>query len=162
MLAALGVIFLCVGTLLEVLDSSMAVLASLCVVVAVIEYGKGAPWMVYATISVLSFLIIPYNLPAIFFVFFFGFYPILKEKLDKKNKVIRWILKEIIFNVCLAIIIVLYMFFFFQGINIAIPLPWIIVIAVLLCEAVFILYDMAMTRIILFYIFNLRKRLKLK
>ncbi|MBE6533367.1 MAG: hypothetical protein E7678_00125 [Ruminococcaceae bacterium] len=162
MLAALGVIFLGIGALLEVLDISMAVIASFCVIIAVIEYGKGTPWMVYGAISILSFLLIPNKLPAIFFALFFGFYPIIKEKLERKNKVICWVLKEIIFNVCLAIIMLLYFLLFFQGFAIAIPLPWLIVAAVLLCEAIFVLYDIALTRIITFYVIKLRHRFKFK
>lgn len=162
MLVALGVIFLAIGALLEVLDISMAVIASICVIIAVIEYGKGAAWMVFAGISILSFLIVPSKLPAIFFTLFFGFYPILKEMLEKKNKLLCWVLKEIIFNVCLAVIIVIYLWLFFQGFSLAIPLPWLIVIAVLMCEVVFILYDIALTRMISFYILKLRKKLKFK
>ena len=163
MLAALGVIFLCLGALIEVLDISMAVIASFCVIIAVIEYGKGAPWMVYAAISVLSFLLIPTNLAVMFFALFFGFYPIIKEMLERKPKVLRWVLKELIFNVCLAIIITLYLLLFFQGLTFEkIPLPWLIVAAVLLCEVVFVIYDIALTRIITFYVLKLRHRLKLK
>ena len=58
MLVALGVIFLGIGALIEVLDISMAVIASLCVIIAIIEYGKGAPWMVYAATSILSLLLL--------------------------------------------------------------------------------------------------------
>ena len=162
MLAALGVIFLGIGSLLEVLDISMAVIASLCVIIAVIEYGKGAPWMVYAAISLLSLLLIPNRLPAIFFALFFGFYPIIKEKLERKSKVVCWLLKELIFNVCLAVIIALYFLLFFQGFSLNIPLHWLIVIVVLLCELVFILYDIALTRMISFYVINIRKRFKFK
>ncbi|MBR0449898.1 MAG: hypothetical protein IIX30_03685 [Clostridia bacterium] len=162
MLVALGVIFLGIGSLLEVLDISMAVIASLCVIIAVIEYGKGAPWMVYAAISLLSLLLIPNRLPAIFFALFFGFYPIIKEKLERKSKVVCWLLKELIFNVCLAIIVALYFLLFFQGFSLNIPLHWLIVIVVLLCELVFILYDIALTRMISFYVINIRKRFKFK
>lgn len=162
MLVAIGVIFLGIGSLLEVLDISMAVIASLCVIIAVIEYGKGAPWMVYAATSILAFLLIPNRLPAIFFALFFGFYPILKEKLERKRKIISWILKEIIFNVCLAVIIVIYLLLFYQGSSINIPLPWLIVLAVILCEAVFILYDIALSRMITFYVIKLRHRFKFK
>ena len=79
MLTALGVIFLGIGALIEVLDISMAVIASICVIIPMIEYGKGAPWMVYAAISVLSLLILPSKFPAALFALFAGFYPILKE-----------------------------------------------------------------------------------
>ena len=162
MLAALGVIFLGIGSLLEVLDISMAVIASLCVIIAEIEYGKGAPWMVYAAISILSFLLVPSKLPAIFFSLFFGFYPILKGKLERKPKIISWVLKEIIFNVCLAIIMVIYLLIFYQGTSLSIPFPWLIVLAILLCEGVFILYDIALTRMITFYVIKLRHRFKFK
>lgn len=164
MLVALGVILLGIGSLLEVLDISMAVIASLCVIIATIEYGKGAPWMVFGAISILSLLLIPNRLPAIFFTLFFGFYPILKELLERQKKIICWILKEIIFNVCLAIILVLYFLIFFQNTAFAIPIPtnWLIIIVIVLCEGVFILYDIALTRMISFYLFNLRKRFKFK
>lgn len=162
MLVALGVIFLGIGALLEVLDISMAVIASICVIIAVIEYGKGAPWMVYAAISLLSLLLIPNRLPAIFFALFFGFYPIIKEKLERKRKVVCWLLKELIFNVCLAVIVALYFALFFQGISLNIPLPWLIVAVILLCEVVFVIYDIALTRMIYFYVVNLRKRFKFK
>lgn len=162
MLTALGVIFLGIGALLEVLDISMAVVASFCVIIAVVEYGKGAPWMVYAAISILSFLLVPSKLPAIFFALFFGFYPILKGFLEARPKVVCWILKEVIFNVCLAAIILIYMFLFFQGVSLSIPLPWLLTAAVVLCEIVFVLYDIALTRIVSFYVIKLRKKFKFK
>ena len=162
MLTALGVIFLGIGAILEVLDISMAVIASFCVIIALIEYGKGSPWMVYAAISVLSFLILPSKLPALFFALFFGFYPILREKFERKNKLLRWILKELTFNVCLAVIITLYMLLFFESVSLAIPLPWLIVAAVVLCEIVFVMYDIALERLITFYVIKLRHRFKFK
>jgi hypothetical protein len=160
MLVALGVIFLGIGSLLEVLDISMAVIASLCVIIAVIEYGKSAPWMVYAAISLLSLLLIPNRLPAIFFALFFGFYPIIKEKLERLPRVISWLLKEIIFNVAFAIMAILVMFVFTIG-EVAIDLPYILGI-VFLGELTFVLYDIAMTRLISLYIFKLRARFRIK
>ena len=159
MLVALGVIFLGVGALLEVLDISMAVIASFCVIVAVVEYGKGAPWMVYAAISVLSLLLLPNKFPAALFALFAGFYPILKEKLERKNTVIRWILKELIFNISFAIIVLLYFFLFFKG---TIQVPWMIAVAIILAELVFILYDKAISKLITIYVMEFRHKFKFK
>ena len=136
MLSALGVILLYIGSIIDVLDISMAVLASLACIIAVIEYGKSAPWAIYGVTTVLSLILLPNKTPAVFYAVFFGFYPILKEKLERKPKLVCWMLKELVFNVCLAIIITLYMLLFFQGFSIAIPLPWLIVAAVLLCEVI--------------------------
>ena len=159
MLTALGVIFLGIGALIEVLDISMAVIASICVIIPIIEYGKGAPWMVYAAISVLSLLILPSKFPAALFALFAGFYPILKEKLERKNAVIRWILKELIFNISLAIIILLYFFLFFKG---TVQVPWMIAVAIVLAELVFILYDKAISKLITIYVMEFRHRFKFK
>lgn len=159
MLVALGVIFLGIGALIEVLDISMAVIASICVIIPMIEYGKGTPWMVYAAISVLSLLLLPNKFPATLFALFAGFYPILKEKLERKNTVIRWILKELIFNISLSIIVLLYFFLFFKG---TIQVPWMIAIAIILAEFVFILYDKAISKLIRIYVMEFRHRLKFK
>ena len=159
MLVALGVIFLGIGALIEVLDISMAVIASICVIIPMIEYGKGTPWMVYAAISVLSLLLLPNKFPVALFALFVGFYPILKEKLERKNTVIRWILKELIFNISLAIIVLLYFFLFFKG---TIQVPWMIAVAIILAELVFILYDKAISKLIRIYVMEFRHRLKFK
>jgi hypothetical protein len=159
MLVALGVIFLGIGALIEVLDISMAVIASICVIIPMIEYGKGTPWMVYAAISVLSLLLLPNKFPAALFALFAGFYPMLKEKLERKNTVIRWILKELIFNISLAIIVLLYFFLFFKG---TIQVPWMIAVAIILAELVFILYDKAISKLIRIYVMEFRHRLKFK
>lgn len=159
MLVALGVIFLGVGALVEVLDISMAVIASVCVIIPMIEYGKGTPWMVYAAISVLSLLLLPNKFPAALFALFAGFYPILKEKLERKNKVIRWVLKELIFNICLTVIVLLYFFLFFKG---TVQVPWMIAVAIILAELVFILYDKAISKIIRIYVMEFRHRFKFK
>ena len=170
MMVALGVVLLGIGSLFEVLDISMAVLASFCVIIAVIEYGKGAPWMVYAATSILALILIPNRLPAVFFTCFFGFYPILKDKLERKSKIFKWILKEIIFNVSLAAMMVIYFLLVPESLSaeslsipfINLPLPWLLAFFVLLCEIVFVLYDIALKRITIFYIVKLRHRLKLK
>ena len=70
----------------------MAVIASLFSIIAVIEYGKSAPWLVFATTSVLALIILPQNSSAWMYVLFFGYYAIIKEKLERRNKVVSWVL----------------------------------------------------------------------
>ena len=159
MFSALGVILLYLGSIVEVVDISMAVIASLFCVLAVIEYGKGAPWMVFLVTAVLSLLLLPNKSPAVYYAFFFGFYPILKAYFERLDKVRAWIFKEITFNVCLAVMIVLIKLLFMPSVSIPFMMY---VIAVLLCEGVFVLYDIALTRLITFYMFRLRHRFKFK
>jgi hypothetical protein len=160
MLSALGVILLYLGSIIEVLDISMAVIASLACIIAVIEYGKSAPWAIYGVTTVLSLILLPNKTPAVFYAIFFGFYPILKEKLEKLNKITSWVLKEITFNVCLVLMAFAAYFFITVGDNALLNSPIIIAGIALLAELVFILYDVALTRLISFYLVSLRHRFK--
>ncbi len=159
MLSALGVVLLYLGSVIEVVDLSMAVLASLACVFAVIEYGRSAPWLVFAVTAVLSVLLLPNKSPAVMYTLFFGYYPILKEKLEKLAKPLCWLLKEIVFNTALVLLLI------FMRSLLIIPAgisPVLYLIAIVLCEAVFILYDIAMTRLISFYVYKLRSRFNFK
>ena len=99
LLSALSVVLLYFGALFEVLDLSMAVLASLAVVVLVIEQGGAYPWLIYLVTTVLSLLLLPNKFPAVVYGCFMGFYPILKEKVERIPwQALRLILKLVIFN----------------------------------------------------------------
>ena len=159
MLAALGVVLLYIGSVIEVLDISIAVIVSLFCVFAVIEYGKAAPWMVFAVTSVLSAVLLPNKTPALMYALFFGYYPILKEKYEKKRTLIAWTLKEITFNIALVAVL-----FFGKNLvlgDVSIPIP-LYIIAVVVLEVVFVLYDFALTKLITYYLVSLRKRLRIK
>ncbi len=159
MLAALGVVMLYAGALIEVIDISMAVIASLLCVVAVIEYGGGAPWMIYGVTSVLSVLLLPNKTPAVLYALFFGFYPILKERFEKKPRVFAWVMKLLTFNLSL-IIMGAAAIYLTLGVNNSLLNPIYIGIVIVLSQAVFVLYDIALTRLISFYLVTLRKRFK--
>ena len=159
MFAALSVVMLYLGSLVELLDISMAVIASLLCVVAVIEYGKGAPWMIYGATAILSLVLLPNKTPAVLYAMFFGYYPILKEKFEKLPGVISWVLKEITFNLALIIMGVATVLIML-GVDNALVNPITVGIAVVLAEVVFVLYDIAMTRLISFYLINLRRRFR--
>lgn len=159
MLTAIGVVVLYLGSLIEVLDISMAVIASLFAVVAVIEYGGGAPWGVYAATAVLSAVLLPSKLPAAMYIAFFGFYPIVKEKLEKlRSKTLSWVIKVVLMNVCLAALLL--------------AVKWLMldpegtfvfeVIFIGLANVTFVVYDIALTRLITFYLVRLRPKLNFK
>ncbi len=159
MLCALGVVILWLGSFITVMDLSMAVIASLLCVVAVIEYGGAWPWMIYAATSVLSLVLIPNKEVASLYAIFFGFYPIIKEKLEKRSRVFAWVCKELIFLVALVSCFAVWKIFFPQDLMISIPIPlWVVLI--LMLELVFVLYDVALTRLISFYVYRLRQRFR--
>ena len=158
MLSALGVVMLSLGAVIEVIDISMAVIASLLCIIAVVEYGGSAPWLVYGVTSILSLILMPQT-PALFYALFFGFYPILKEKFEKRPRLISWVLKEITFNASL-VLMGLAAIYLVLGPNNSLVNPLYIGIVAALAELVFVLYDVALTRLISFYIISLRRRFK--
>ena len=171
MLAAMGVVMLAIGGLIEVLDLSMAALASFFCIFAVIEMGKGYPVMVYATTGVLAVLIMPQWLSGWFYLLFFGYYPIVKEKLERLPRAVAWILKLLVFNVAITVYAVICYFLFFGelellmnefstlfgGMNIG-GLLIFIVFAIL--NVVFVMYDFALTRLISLYLTRFRRRFR--
>ena len=112
MLSALSVIILALGSVMEVLDITTAVAASLLCIYAVIEIGGAYPWGIWIVTSILSLLLLPVKTPAIFYALFAGFYPILKEKLEKLKRPISYPLKLVVFHLSLGAIVLLLSVFF--------------------------------------------------
>lgn len=161
MLSALGVVFLSIGSLIEALDLTAAVLASLLCIYAVIEMGRAYPWAIWLVTSVLALLVLPVKAPAVIYALFFGFYPVLKEKLERLPRILCWVLKLAVFHLSLLAILGASLLFFPDYAALEGPkwLPFLIYPLLLLC---FWLYDLVLTRLITFYLLRLRKHFKIK
>lgn len=160
MLSALGVVVLYLGSVIEVIDISMAVVASLFAIFAVIEYGARYAWSIYAITGILSAVLLPNKFPALMYLLFFGFYPIIKEKIEKlSRKIVQWALKELLFNVCLIILMVIGNYILMIDMK-----AWFVmeVVFFVLANGTFVIYDIALTRLISLYVFRLRKKLRIK
>lgn len=163
-ISALCVLVLLLGSFLDVLDLTAAMLASVFCTVVVIEVGKLWPWLTYATVSVLSLVLLPNKLPAAVFLLT-GYYPIIKQKLERLKKPVAWILKIIIFNViCTAFFFMCSLFF--VGVDLML-IPSVgktanIVLGYAVGNAVFVLYDIALSKIIIYYVFSLSDRLRIR
>jgi hypothetical protein len=157
-LCTLGVLFLYIGSVLEILDLTMGALASVIVIFSVIEMGGKSPYLIYAVTSVLSMLLLPNKFPAFLYLVFAGIYPILKEKFERLHFIIAWILKLSVFNTSLLILIVLSTYLFHIP-DTELNFTWIVFG---LGNATFILYDVAITKVITFYLIKIRNMLRLK
>ena len=161
MLSALGVIFLALGAFIEVLDITTAVLASMLCIYAVIEMGGAYPWGIWVVTSILSLLLLPIKTPALFYALFAGFYPILKEKLERLKRPLAFVLKLAVFHLSLGAIVLLLRLFFPEQLDWG-GMQWLPIAMYVLCVAVFLLYDLALTRVITFYLIRLRQRFRIK
>ena len=157
-LVALSVIILYLGCAIEVLDLTMSAIVSLLVVVIVIEMGYSYAWLTYVATAILSILLLPQKTPAIFYACFMGFYPIIKSYVERMGSALaRWVVKLVTGNAAIGLMFLLMSYFVpeeFEG-------EGIVVITYILALAAFIMYDVALTKLITFYFRILRDRLKI-
>ena len=165
-LSSLGMVFLTIGSFIEVLDISSAAIAGFLIVIAVIELQGHYPVMMYLGISVLSILVLPNKYPALFFIFFCGFYPIFKAYIERFHYIVAWVVKFSLFNTFLALIILAIKILVLNGFLPPLEnnnfLESFKIIVFIIANFTFLLYDIAMSRIINLYIIKIRRLIGLK
>ena len=172
-LSAMGVATLFVGSFIETLDLTMAALASFFCIFAVIELGGIYPWLIFSVTGVLSVVLMPYSMTGWFYLLFFGYYPIIKEKLERLPRIVSWVLKIVILNVALIITVVAaYLLFFGQGSDGDFISAFTLIFGesdagemmaagvYALANVTFIIYDIALTKLITLYFLKLRTKFK--
>ena len=172
-LSAMGVALLFLGSFIETLDLTMAALASFFCIFAVIELGGIYPWLIFSVTGALSVILMPYSMTGWFYLLFFGYYPIVKEKLERLPKIFSWILKMLILNVALVIAVIAAYFLFFGqtgdgNLMSAFTLIFgesetgeMMAIGVYaLVNLTFVIYDIALTKLITLYFIKFRKKFK--
>ena len=157
MLTALGVIFISLGSLIDVLDLTAAGLASLLCVYAMIEMGGFYPWGVFFATAVLSFLLPVQKTPAVFYTLFLGYYPILKAYLERLPRVFSFLCKLGVFHAGIALIYLVFYWIFPNLIDLGTQ-RWMLLVTYVTALACFLVYDLAITRLITFYLYRLKKR----
>lgn len=155
MLTALSVALLFVSGFTQIANYAIDAAAGVILIIAVVELGKKSGALVYSAVTVLSLLLIPNKEPGIVYGTIFGLYSLLKAVIERINKpVFEWILKVVSANVCFCIAgLLLYAVGIFPEDFAKLILPYI-----LLLNAVFVVYDIALTRLIGLYIYRLRKK----
>ncbi|MBR5044122.1 MAG: hypothetical protein IKX66_02130 [Clostridia bacterium] len=154
-LAALSVLLLFLGSLFDVTDLAAVMVASFFVVLVVIECRGAWPWLLYITVSVLSFLLLPGRFVSVEYALFGGIWPILKYWLERLPRLPSFLLKLLVGNALAAFAAWLGLKFF--GLEVPSAL-WLKIAAVALWEAVLLLYDLLLTRLIVIWCVKYRSR----
>lgn len=154
MLIALSVVLAYIGAVTEVLDLSLCAIASLITVFAKIEFGTGYAYMVYGATSVLSFLLLPNKMTAFIYVFC-ALYSIIKANMEKCPTILSWVFKLLYVNVVAVagFFAGKYLFMLPDETDVG------LISLFLLGNAAFILFDIAITRLITAYARVFRHRL---
>ena len=132
-------------------------LSSIFIAAVVIEYGVSPAFATYIAISVLGLVLVPNKLMMNPYIFFFGYYGIIKYYIEKKNRfILAWLIKIILFNAALWIMYATAKVFIAQNIVNEYGLLMVAVLA----QVAFIAYDIGYTAAISYYRKNIRSRLK--
>ena len=153
---ALAVVFLYVGALFDVLDLSAAALASICVLWIMAEFGTRWALAVYAAASILALLLLPVQLPAVLFAGLLGYYPPLKALYERKlHGILQWVAKLLTLNAAVFVMILVVRY-------VAAEALWFEVLLLVTANIVFVIYDIALTRLMRAYVLVWRKRLRIR
>lgn len=158
-LCALNLVIMYFGSVIEVLDLTASVVASLACIFAVIEMGGSWPWLIYAVTGVLSLVLLPFpKTVALIYVAFSGYYVILKARIECLRRPFAWVAKLLTFNVALTVLVVLSTWI----LHIPDGLFEANVFVYLLGNVTFVVYDIALTGLITTYLRVWRKRLRIR
>ncbi len=108
-LAALAVVIMCLGGLIPLATYTCPMLCCLLLKFVFQSCGNRIGWSWYGAVAILSLLMGPDKEAAAVFVFF-GYYPLVKPKLDRMK--LGWILKALLFNASVFIMYTLLIHLF--------------------------------------------------
>ncbi|MBQ3865460.1 MAG: hypothetical protein II776_01060 [Clostridia bacterium] len=153
-LAATVVAILAVGSLVDVLDISLALVAGAVVMAVDLEFSEGAAWSVFAVSAALSFLL-PGKSAVVLYALFFGWYPLFRKHLTRLPKWLAFLLKLLTFDLLMGAYLFLSLRFFGAESG---PV-WMLALTAVLANLLFLLYDPALDRLAAVYVLRIRPRL---
>lgn len=164
-LSAISLISLFCSGIFPFAEYTFPALAGMLLIPLVIEINKRTALLAYAVVSLLSIFMVSNKEAAMLFLFFFGYYPIVKNIIERINKpFFEWIIKLLIFNLSVVsayVIIINVMGMTELADELSMGMKWGAAILLGLGNVAFVVYDLALTRIIYFYVKKIRPRFKL-
>ena len=111
MMAALSVVILCLGGMIPLATFACPMLAMLCLIPAVCEYGVGTALLLYGAASILALLLGPDKEIALLYVFL-GWYPGVRPRLEAIPWPVRWTVKCALFTLAVMAMYILVLHVF--------------------------------------------------
>lgn len=139
--AALSLLLMFCGSVIWVFTYVVPLLTGILLMILSKSVNKKSAWLTYFTVSVLSLLFFADKECALTYVFFFGFYPIIKSEVDKiKIKPLKFLIKIAVYNVGIVTSQLICVFVF--GIPFDMLLgKWTVVVLLLIANVIFVVYD---------------------
>ncbi len=160
--AALSLVLMISVAIIPFMTYALPALAGAFIVFVVIEIDKKWAAGVYAAVAILGIFLVPEKEVAVLYLAFFGYYPILKAVIESKTgTVVGWILKILTFEI--TMIVSYWLMIKFMGVTIDEMDEfgvWAIPMLLGLGTFAFIMYDIAISKLIILYLKRWRKYFK--
>ena len=122
--------------------------------------------MIFAATALAAMLLLPEKFTPSLYALLIGYYPMIKELIERMGKksakrgliaVLHWAVKLVFFNAALLAValVAIYILILPESAE------WMQITMILLANAAFVLYDIALTKMISAYFFRIRRRFKL-
>ena len=137
------------------LDRISPALAAFLLIAVIVDCGYRWAMLVYLVVALLSAFVVPDKQAAMIFIFL-GYYPVVKDYLDHhmKSKALQWIIKFFVFNLSILAAYGL-MIYVFQMPDVMTDMGTLGrftgLVTLLAGNVVFIVFELALTRIFYFY-----------
>ena len=100
---SLAAVLMLMGGILPLATYVAPALAGILIVPVAIEFGIKTGYVLYAAIGLLSLFVVPDKEMSLIFVFFLGFYPLLKASIERmRSRAAQWAVKLAVFNACIV------------------------------------------------------------
>ncbi|MCR5653736.1 MAG: hypothetical protein K6F88_08050 [Ruminococcus sp.] len=161
LITAFSFVLMLMTSLIPVGTFAFPCFAGVLLVAVVIEFGWKWALAAFAAVSILSALFAGDKEAAVYFIAFFGFYPILKSGVERlKSRAVQYIIKYAVFTVCMIgafLVCKLVLMIPDDEFTVAgLYIPWVFLIV---GEIAFIFYDLFVTILITNYILRVRDKL---
>ena len=161
MIVALSAVLMLLTGVFPMMDFALPALAGVLLIAVVVELGWKWAVLCWLAVSLISFFIAPLKDSALFYFVLLGNYPILKYAIESlRRPALEWALKFAAFNLTaglgLAVVVLLFRMEAYAGVLTAAPLM--LAGGLLLLNVIFLVYDMALTRLVTAYIGFFRPR----
>ncbi len=156
-LTSLSTVFIILGGFIDILDMTVAAICSLIIVISQIEIKGKYPFLIYITSSVLALIFMPLTTASLYYIAFFGYYPLIRLKTCCINKYISKTIHFVIFNVAMAAIMIMFKTLFALHNE---PI-YMYVILLVVSNVFFLCFDRILDVLAYVYIKKIRKNIKL-
>lgn len=153
---ALAAAFLYVASVFPTGQLGFLGVASLCGIAAVVEYGLAGGLFVYAGTAVLGLLLVPSKALVGLYAVFFGAYPIVKALAERRGRLLEWCVKLLFFNAALSVALFALKLTVFDLSR----LKYGEALAYVLGNAVFAVFDIAVSRAIGAYMAKIHPKIR--